>query len=56
MWFDNIYLMDQYEGAANEGGKGPTLWNAFIQKYPCKHSLILLLYIYFSIYIILPHN
>ncbi|KAI4323366.1 hypothetical protein L6164_022979 [Bauhinia variegata] len=26
----------QYEGATNEGGKGPNIWDTFIQKYPNK--------------------
>ncbi|XP_020420693.1 non-cyanogenic beta-glucosidase [Prunus persica] len=26
----------QYEGAANEGGRGPSIWDAFTRKYPEK--------------------
>ncbi|GLT54554.1 hypothetical protein SLA2020_277460 [Shorea laevis] len=24
----------QYEGAANEGGRGPSIWDTFTQRYP----------------------
>jgi len=26
----------QYEGAANEGGRGPSIWDTFTHKYPGK--------------------
>ena len=27
-------LIFQYEGAANEGGRGPSIWDTFSRKYP----------------------
>ena len=31
----NVYLfLFQYEGAAFEGGKGPSIWDTFTHKYP----------------------
>ncbi|PON49926.1 Glycoside hydrolase [Trema orientale] len=24
----------QYEGAANEGGRGPSIWDTFVHRYP----------------------
>jgi len=29
----------QYEGAANEGGKGPSIWDTFTHKYPGRRHL-----------------
>ncbi|XP_047169500.1 cyanogenic beta-glucosidase-like isoform X2 [Vigna umbellata] len=27
-------FIDVYEGAANEGGRGPSIWDTFTHKYP----------------------
>jgi len=31
-----VYVCMQYEGAANEGGRGPSIWDTFTHKYPGK--------------------
>lgn len=31
---DNVYMMLQYEGAAEEDGRGPSIWDDFTHKYP----------------------
>lgn len=38
VWFSGIL---QYEGAADEGGRGRSIWDTFTQKYPGVLSLSL---------------
>lgn len=44
-----ILWCDKYEGAASEGGRGPSIWDTFTHKYPCKwhHLWSFLCFCYF---------
>lgn len=35
------YVIVQYEGATNEGGRGASIWESFTQRYPGNTSLFL---------------
>lgn len=35
------YVIVQYEGATNEGGRGASIWDSFTQSYPGNTSLAL---------------
>ena len=35
------YVIVQYEGATNEGGRGASIWDSFTQRYPGNTSLFL---------------
>jgi len=42
----------QYEGAANEGGRAPSIWDTFTHNYPRKYIYIYI-YVFFFLFVIL---
>ena len=45
-----MFVCMQYEGAANEGGRTPSIWDTFTHKYPGKYIYIYI-YMYVCIYV-----